>query len=121
LNGTDGAIRPFWSPDSRYLAFIAGGELKKGDIAGGPPHTICDAPTGSDGSWSPADVILFDGRGDDPIWRVPAAGGVAKVEVGVDEKSGVFGVGWPEFLPAGKRFLYMVVGQNPPDQMLPGG
>jgi eukaryotic-like serine/threonine-protein kinase len=52
---------------------------------------------------------------------VPAAGGVAKIEVGVDEKSGVFGVGWPEFLPDGKRFLYMVVGENPQDQMLTVG
>ena len=63
---------------------MIGGKLKKMDIAGGPPQTICDAPTGSDGSWSTNGKILFDGRGSDPIWRVPAAGGVAKIEVGGD-------------------------------------
>ncbi len=121
LPGTDGVLRPFWSPDSRFLAFFAGGKLKKVDISGGPPQTICDAPNGADGSWSPEGAILFDGRGNDPIWRVPAAGGVAKVEIGVNEKAGVFGVGWPEFLPDGKRFLYMVIGENPQDQMLTAG
>ena len=49
-------------------------------------------------------MILFDGRGADPIWRVPATGGIAKPEVaGV----GGQGAGWPVFLPDGKRFLYM--------------
>ena len=76
LPGTDGVIRPFWSPDSRFIGFMAGGKLKKVDIAGGPPQTICDAPNGADGSWSPEGVILFDGRAADPLWRVPAAGGV---------------------------------------------
>ena len=77
-------MRPFWSPDSRFVAFMAGGKLKKVDIAGGPPQTICDAPNGL--RWhrgAPDGVILFDGRGNDPIWRVPAAGGVAQAEVAV--------------------------------------
>jgi DNA-binding winged helix-turn-helix (wHTH) protein len=33
LAGTDGASQPFWSADSRFLAFFAGGKLKKIDIA----------------------------------------------------------------------------------------
>jgi hypothetical protein len=28
LAGTEGATYPFWSPDSRYLAFFADGKLK---------------------------------------------------------------------------------------------
>jgi eukaryotic-like serine/threonine-protein kinase len=43
LPGTDGVLRPFWSPDSRFLAFFAAGRLKKVDVAGGPPQTICEA------------------------------------------------------------------------------
>ena len=42
--------RPFWAPDSRSIGFVIGGKLKKQDIAGGPPQTIRDAPTGSDGN-----------------------------------------------------------------------
>src|SRR5205823_2343565 len=29
LAGTDDALSPFWSPDSRFLGFFAGGKLKK--------------------------------------------------------------------------------------------
>jgi eukaryotic-like serine/threonine-protein kinase len=100
LPGTDGAVRLFWSPDSRMVAFTGGGKLKKVDITGGPPQTICDTATGSDGSWSPAGIILFDGRGNDPIWEVPAAGGLTKVK-------GITATGWPVFLPDGRHFLYM--------------
>ena len=34
LPGTEGATRPFWSPDSRFLAFFSGG--KQGLFAGVP-------------------------------------------------------------------------------------
>jgi Tol biopolymer transport system component len=112
VSGTEGAGRPFWSPDSRYLGFFSGGKLKKVDVAGGPAQTLCDASTGSDASWSPEGVILFDGRTTDPILRVPAAGGVAKPEVPLDPKKGRTGAGWPEFLPDGRHFLY--VGQFQP-------
>ena len=118
LPGTEGALRPIWSPDSRFVAFMAGGKLRKVDVAGGPPQTICDAPTGADGSWSPEGVILFDGRGSDPIWRVPAAGGVAKPEVEVGPDKRVTGAGWPHFLPDGRHFLYLTSLQSTEDQAL---
>ncbi len=108
LAGTEGALRPFWSPDSRFVAFVAGGKLRKVAVAGGPAQTVCDAPTGADGSWSPSGVILFDGRGGDPIWRVEAAGGVAKVVLARDPDKGIVSLGWPEFLPDGRHYLYMV-------------
>src|SRR5262249_44043730 len=84
LSGTDGATRPFWSPDNRYLGFVAEGKVKKVDVSGGPPQKICDAPTGSDGSWSPEGVILFDGTGNDPIYRVAASGGTPVIAVKPD-------------------------------------
>ncbi len=107
LAGTDGASRPFWSPDNRYVGFVAGGKLKKVDVAGGPPQTLADVPTGSDGTWNSEGVILLDGRGNDPILRIPAAGGVPKPEITPDTAKGQVSVGWPEFLPDGKHFLYV--------------
>jgi len=118
LAGTEGALRPIWSPDSRFVAFVAGGKLRKVDVAGGPAQTICDAPNGADGSWSPEGVILFDGRGSDPIWAVAAAGGVAKPEVEVGPDKGVTGAGWPHFLPDGRHFLYVVYGKAAEDQTI---
>ena len=43
LPGTEGAIHPFWSPDSRALAFFAQGKLKKIEVSGGPPQILSDA------------------------------------------------------------------------------
>ena len=80
--------RPFWSPDSRYLGFFAGGKLKKVEVTGGPPQTICDAPTGADGSWGEDGTILFDGANSDPIRKVSAGGGVATDLVGDEQEHG---------------------------------
>ena len=114
LPGTEGVARPpFWSPDSRYLAFMSGGKLKKVSVTGGPPTVICDAPTGADGSWGSRGVILFDGSGADPLMRVSASGGVATPQVAPDSVKRMLQVGWPEFLPDGKHFLYLAVLPQP--------
>ncbi len=115
LMGTEGGVRPFWSPDSRYLGFIADGVLKKVDVSGGPPTKICDAPGGSDGTWSSEGVILFDGTGTDPIYRVSAAGGTKTVAVVQDPAKKETTVGWPQFLPDGKHYIYLLTGEKPED------
>ena len=109
LAGTLGALRPFWSPDSRFVGFVAGGKLKKVPVAGGPVQTLADVPSAADGAWGPDGTILLDGRANDPIWRVSANGGVAEPEV---TNPGGTSVGWPEFLPDGRRFLYMQFGAS---------
>jgi len=114
MAGSEGAGRAFWSPDSRHLAFFAGGKLKKLPVAGGPPQTICDAPRGADGSWSERGVILYDGTGSDPIMRVAASGGVPTEQIVADPESGDAQVGWPQFLPGGERFLYVGLGGDEP-------
>ena len=117
LAGTEGTRRPFWSPDSKYLAFIADGKLMKIDVAGGPPQKICDAPTASDGTWAPDGAILYDGTGKDPIYRVPASGGIPTVMVKPEESRKEIQIGWPEVLPDGKHFLYMAIAQKATDSM----
>jgi serine/threonine protein kinase len=42
LAGTEGAANPFWSPDSRFIAFSANETLRKIDVSGGPPQTLCE-------------------------------------------------------------------------------
>ena len=117
LAGTEGVRRSiFWSPDSRYIAYMESGKLKKIDVSGGPPQTICDAPTGSDGTWGIDGTILFDGRGEDPIWRVPAAGGVAQPIVSTNAEKKVTGIGWPEFLSDGRHYLYVRYGATSEDR-----
>ncbi|MGE5278242.1 MAG: protein kinase domain-containing protein [Acidobacteriota bacterium] len=115
LPGTEGTTRPFWSPDGRFLGFFADGKLKKIEVTGGPAQKICDAPSGADGTWSPEGVILFDGRANDPIQRVSAAGGTPVVAVKAEASRKETSVGWPAFLPDGKHFLYLANGEKPED------
>ena len=113
LAGTDNpAGRPIWSPDSRHIAFFASGRLKKVAVEGGPSQTICDAPSGADGSWSTAGQILYDGGAADPIRAVAAAGGSPRGVITASSDGGPLNVGWPEFLPDGKRFLYIELGSE---------
>ena len=59
LPGTDDAIGPFWSPDSRSVAFVSRGKLKRVDLAGGNIQQLCDAPRLTGGTWNAQGVILF--------------------------------------------------------------
>ena len=60
LQGTEDAIYPFWSPDSRALGFFAQGKLKTIEIAGGAPRTLSDAPLDTrGGTWGPDGTIMF--------------------------------------------------------------
>ena len=38
LDGTEGAVGPFWSPDSRSIAFFSGGQLRRVRVEGGTPQ-----------------------------------------------------------------------------------
>ena len=69
---------PFWSPDGRFVAFDAGGRLKKLDVSGGLPQTLCDLPSGSvavGGSWNRDGDIIFGNFGG--LLRVRETGGAA--------------------------------------------
>jgi Tol biopolymer transport system component len=103
LPGTEDALTPpFWSPDSRFIAFQAGGTLKKVAVTGGLPQTICDAPVVIGGAWNQDGVILF---GNGAIMRVSAEGGVA-TPVTLASQGGAFH-SFPSFLPDARHFVYL--------------
>ena len=77
---------PFWSPDSGYVGFFTGEELKKVPIEGGPALRVCALPTSArfvfpSGAWSPeGERILFNvGQG---LHEVSSAGGTPKLLLG---------------------------------------
>jgi eukaryotic-like serine/threonine-protein kinase len=107
LAGTEGAAFPFWSLDSRFIGFFAGGKLKKIEASGGPPLTLCDAPTGRGGAWNREGVILFTPSVGSPIHRVSAAGGAATPVTALDTSKNEASHRWPYFLPDGRHFLYV--------------
>ncbi|HEV8366620.1 MAG TPA: protein kinase [Pyrinomonadaceae bacterium] len=112
LPNTQGAQGfPFWSPDSRAIAFGVAGKLKKIDLADGRVTTICDMPTGDrrgfGGTWNREGAILVFVAGS--ILRVPATGGepTGIPDVNIVAASGAM-ARWPTFLPDGNHFLYLV-------------
>jgi len=106
LPETEGAFRPFWSPDSRFIGFFAGGKLKKIDVSGGPPQTLCEAPIGTGGTWNRDGVIVFAPGGGIGLCRVSAAGGEAAPLTTLDQPREI-SQRWPQFLPDGRHFLYL--------------
>lgn len=104
--GSDDAMYPFWSPDSREIGFFADGKLKRISAAGGPPQTICDATNGRGGSWSKEGVIVFTPTASQAIWRVSANGGTPVAASKLDTADGQNSQRWPWFLPDGKHFLF---------------
>ena len=107
LPETDGASQPFWSPDDRFIAFAAGGKLKKIDVAGGVPVTICDAPFSRGGTWNNDGMIIFAPGPSNPLVMVPAKGGNLVRVTTLDSLRGENSHRWPWFLPDGKHFLYL--------------
>ena len=106
LPGTEGAAYPFWSPDSRFIGFFAGGKLKKIEVSGGPPFTICDASDGRGGTWNRQGDILLTPSVNTTIFRVSSSGGpLTPVTAWAPEKNETTHR-WPYFLPDGRHFLY---------------
>jgi serine/threonine protein kinase/Tol biopolymer transport system component len=129
LAGTEGAIMPFWSPDSRHIGFISNQKLKVVAAAGGEPRVVCSVNLAGAGpgafplfgaSWSRDDVILFSTAAAGPkgstevlLHRVPAAGGVPVPVGALNRAAGETSHRWPYFLPDGHRFLYLAWSAEP--------
>jgi Tol biopolymer transport system component len=106
LPGSEGASFPFWSPDSRFIAFFAGGKLKKVDTTGGVPQVLCNSIAGRGGAWNSDGIIVFTAEANSPISRISASGGVVTAATTFDPEQAVTQQYWPQFLPDGRHFLY---------------
>ena len=107
LAGTQGALRPFWRPDSQAIGFFAAGQIKTIQLSGGEPVTV--GPGTGEGTWNQADVIVFGGAsgylGGVPLRRISARGGTPEAVTSL--KGDEFAHGFPSFLPDGEHFLYL--------------
>jgi serine/threonine protein kinase len=113
LPGTDDSDTPFWSPDSKLIGFFSHSKLKKVDLNGGQPEVICDAGADPGGAtWNREGVIVFAPNFEGVLYRVPASGGqpvaITEAYKAYDETNHI----WPEFLPDGRHFLFLVYGRG---------
>jgi eukaryotic-like serine/threonine-protein kinase len=96
----------FWSSDSRFVAFDAGGMLKRVSITGGLPQTVCELPaTAIGGGWNDrGDIILGNVVGG--ILRVAERGGKPEPITAVDPARNENSHLLPSFLSDGRHFVY---------------
>ena len=111
VDGTDGATSVFWSPDSKSIAFFAGGQLKRVELGGGAPLVICSArqTIGQTGTWSADGTILFASVQGEAILKVADSGGTPVALITLDAQRKEKRVAWPAFLPDGRQFTFLKV------------
>ena len=105
IDRTEGALLPFWSPDSQFIGFWAGGKLSKIPRAGGLPQVIYSVPEIAQGAWGADGTILFAKAVNSPILRVSHDGASAVPATSL--LPGQVSQMWVQFLPDGKRFIYL--------------
>ena len=112
VDGTEGAGKPFWSPDSQAIGFFAAGSLKRVGVSGGPVQTLAPVVglTVSGGTWGADDVILFASFRSG-VNTVPASGGTVTAATRLDAGAQETAHRWPQFLPDG-RFLFSIYSEN---------
>lgn len=114
LAGTSGARNPFWSPDSRSIAFFTFTKLSRVDAAGGPITPLGDtqADGARGGSWGASGTIVFSSSLSGGLSAVADTGGATRVVTNMDESKDETNHRWPQFLPDGKHFLFFGHGRT---------
>ena len=109
LEGSVGASKPFWSPDSRQIAYFANGKLNATDFLSDTTRTITTVFAAGGGTWGSDGTILF-AEWASGLFAVPASGdgNVRKIAT-LDREEGDIALAWPQFFPDDRRFLYQVV------------
>ncbi len=96
---------PFWSPDSRFIAFVSEGKLKKIAMTGGAAEPLCEVSDFRGGTWNQDGVILF-GESNLEIKRVSTNGGAVTTILKRDPAQVQQRLRAPVFLPDGRHFVY---------------
>jgi Tol biopolymer transport system component len=108
LEGTEGAgATIFWSARGDWIGFFASGAMKKVRVTGGLPISIAEMPDLQDADWSPQGDIIFRMRNREPLMRVRDSGGTPQQLTQLNEARRENSHRYPQFLPGGKRFLFV--------------
>jgi eukaryotic-like serine/threonine-protein kinase len=104
IPGTEGAVNPFFSPDSQWVGFFADGKLKKVSVSGGAALTLGDAASPRGASWDSQGMIVFVPSNGSILEQVPDGGGTPQPLT--HHEKGEISHRWPEYLPGGKAVLF---------------
>jgi serine/threonine-protein kinase len=108
VEGSDGAVFPFFSPDGDWVGFGAEGKLRKASLETGSVVSLCDAPNLCGGSWSRDGQIAFIPESQAGVHLVSSSGGLSKKLHMRQTESGSAKHWHPFFLPGGNAILTTV-------------
>jgi serine/threonine protein kinase/Tol biopolymer transport system component len=110
--GSTGALQPFFSPDGRWVAFFAQGQLQKAEVSGGAPVRLAEALNPLGGTWNDDNTIIYAGSLGSGLSRIPAGGGTPESLTKPDGGTQGYAHVFPQALPGGRRVLFSVWGQT---------
>ena len=114
LPNTETARNPFWSPDGRVIAFIQQTTgLVVVPASGGTVELVAASGPGRGGTWGPDGTILYSPALLSSIFRISPTGKERVPVTTLDESRGESAHQWPQFLPDGKHFLFVVQRVDP--------
>jgi serine/threonine-protein kinase len=115
LAGTENGSHPVFSPDGRWLAFVAGTRLNKIPVDGGPVITLAAVSDPRGLSWDSDDLLTFTPDATGGIYRVSARGGPPVPVTKLDEAKSERTHRWGQMLPGARAILFTVGTQANPD------
>ncbi len=105
IEGSEGAMTPFFSPDSNWVGFAKDRSLWRAAVTGGAALRISDFGGYATGvSWSENELVFAAGYSG--LLRVPAAGGKPKVLTVLDGDRREKAHRFPQVLPGGDNVLF---------------
>jgi Tol biopolymer transport system component len=113
LPGTEGGFGPFWSPDARSIGYFDFTDLKRVDLAGGSPITLCPTRIARGGVWTEQDEIIFAPDYNTGLHLIPATGGETRqLTTPIEDRHTSHR--WPVLLPDGRQILYLAISHASP-------
>jgi eukaryotic-like serine/threonine-protein kinase len=102
-----GANDAFFSPDGKWLGYVAGGALRRAPVAGGSSSVVTSVAEFFGAAWTPDGVIVFSTGVGSPLWRVRAEGGASEQVTTFDKARKDYGHVWPQYV-GDNRVLFTV-------------
>ncbi len=126
IPGTEGAERPFWSPDSRSVGFKTDAGICRVLLPDGNLQVIVPASSvdlDSKGSWSDGRIFfergeLVAGRSVRMVFTVPESGGAVTAVARGKHPQSETGQRYPDALPDGRRFIYLSWAADPAERAI---
>ena len=114
ITGTEGAASPAFSPDGKWIAFLADRTLKKTTLDG-QVTTVLRVDDARGISWASEDTLLYSPDAAEGLFLISAEGGEPKRITKPDTTRNERTHRWPQVLPGGKAAIFTVGMLNSPD------